>query len=81
MVAVMAGRSSLGTEAACRAFTDLNAVAKTRQRLSGIDIDLEDHRRPFWVIASMHRTVGDEKEEAIPGSLKIERVEGFAARR
>ena len=71
MVAVMAGRSSLGTEAACRAFTDSNAVSRINQRLAGLDIALEDHRRPFWALVSMRRTLGDEKEEAIPDSLKL----------
>jgi hypothetical protein len=79
MVAVMAGRSSLGTEVACRAFTDSDAVSKIKQHLVGWHIDLEDHSRPFWALVSMDRE-RDDKEEAIPGSVKIARVEGLTAR-
>jgi hypothetical protein len=80
MIAVMAGRSSLGTEAACRAFTDSDCVSRINQRLTGLDIDLEDHRQPFWALVRMRRTIGDGKEEAIPESLEIDPVEGFTAR-
>ncbi len=76
MAAVIAGRSSLGTEAACTAFTDPTAISKIRQRLSGLNIDLENHKQPFWVVASMKRRK-DEKEEADRESLKIERVDSF----
>ncbi len=77
MVAVVAGRSSLGTEAACTAFTDPDAIAKIRQRLDGLEMDLENHEQAFWAIVSMKRALGDQKEEAIRESLKIERVEEF----
>jgi hypothetical protein len=80
MVAVMAGRSSLGTEAACRALTDPNAVCTIRRRLAGFNIDLEDHGRPFWGLASMRRKLGDGKEEAIPDSLEVDHVAEFKAR-
>jgi hypothetical protein len=81
MVAIMAGRSSLGTEAACRAFTDPKRVAEINQRLAGLGIDLENHKRPFWALASMKRAIGDGREEALPDSLEIGPVEGFTARR
>jgi hypothetical protein len=77
MTAVIAGRSSLGTEAACIAFTDPAAVSTIRQRLAGLNIDLENHKQPFWVITSLQRKIGDMKEEAIRESLRIERVEAF----
>jgi hypothetical protein len=80
MVAIMAGRSSLGTEAACTAFTDPTAISKISQRLSGLDIALENHKQPFWAIVSMQRALGDQKEEAIRESLKIERVDVFRRR-
>jgi hypothetical protein len=77
MVAIIAGRSSLGTEAASRAFTDPNAVAEIRRRLDGLKIDLEDHKQAFWAVVSMQRSVGDEKEEAIPSTLRVHQVDAF----
>ncbi len=75
MAAIIAGRGSLGTEAACTAFTDPGSIAIIRQRLGAFDIDLENHKQPFWVIASMRRAIGDDKEEAVRDSLRIEQVE------
>lgn len=77
MAAVIAGRSSLGTEAACTAFTDPSAISIIRQRLVALNVDLENHRQPFWVVVSMRRALGDDKEEAVRESLRIERVESF----
>lgn len=77
MVAVIAGRSSLGTEAACTAFTDPDAIQEIRRRLVGLDIDLENHKQAFWAVISMERMLGDGKEEAIPKTMRIERVETF----
>jgi len=67
MAAVIAGRSSLGTEAACFAFTDPNAVKIIQERLVPLGISLEDHKAPFWVLVSMKRAIGDQREEAIRG--------------
>lgn len=81
VVAVIAGRSSLGTQAACTAFTDPAAAARVTQLLRAIDVNIEDHRQPFWVLVSMRRHEGDGKEEAIPDSLYIDRVESFRIRK
>jgi hypothetical protein len=70
MFAVMAGRSSLGTQAACTAFTDITAVKKIADFLRPHSTDIEDHRQPFWALASMARR-DDERQEAIPESLTI----------
>lgn len=80
MVAIIADRSSIGTEASCTAFTEAQSIYQMRERLIGLKIDLENHKQPFWAIASMRRTLGDEKEEAITSSLEIERVERFRRR-
>jgi hypothetical protein len=72
MVTIMAGRSSLGTEAACIGFTDPAKVDEIRQHLPRID--LEDHRQPFWALVRMERTIGDGREEAIPESWRLDRV-------
>lgn len=77
MSVVIAGRSSLGTEAACRAFTDTNTIAEIRDRLAGLRIDIEDHRQAFWAIASIHRAAGDGMEEAITNTLTVHQVDRF----
>ncbi len=74
MVAVIAGRSSLGTEAACLAFTDATAVAIIQKQLSAQGASLDDHRAAFWALVSMRRAAGDGKEEAIRESLTVEEV-------
>jgi hypothetical protein len=81
MAAVIAGRSSLGTEAASRAFTDRDAVQSIQKRLSGHGISLDDHEAPFWALVSIQRTLGDGREEAAWGSLTIDRVDILQKRR
>jgi hypothetical protein len=80
MATVIAGRSSLGTEAACMAFTDLKAVAEIQQQLGGLKIDLENHEQPFLVMVSMKRA-GEGTEEAIRSSLEIEHVAAIKEKR
>jgi len=75
MVAVIAGRASLGTEAACRAFADVDAITEIRSRLSGMKIDMEDHKQGFWALVGMQRATGDGKEEAIPETLVVYQVD------
>ena len=77
MLVIMAGRSSLGTEAACRAFTDHKIIDEIRKRLSGLNVSLEDHKQAFWSLVSMNRMIGDEKEEAILSSLQVAQVDIF----
>lgn len=77
MLVIMAGRSSLGTEAACRAFTDPKIIDEIRKRLSGLNVSLEDHKQAFWSLVSMNRMIGDEKEEAILSSLQVAQVDIF----
>ncbi len=77
MATVIAGRASLGTEAACRAFTDVTLITEMRNRLSAMKIDMEDHKHAFWAVVSMQRALGDEKEEAIPGTLRVHQVDKF----
>jgi hypothetical protein len=80
MVVVIAGRSSLGMHAACAAFTNPAAVTTITELLRPHRVDIEDHQQPFWALVSMKRREGDEKEEAIPESLKVVRVEPFRRR-
>lgn len=76
MLVVIAGRSSLGTEAASRAFADPDRITDIRKRLSGCGISLEDHKQAFWALVSMKRIM-DEREEPDPGSLKVEQADIF----
>jgi hypothetical protein len=78
-VTILAGRSSLGTEAACRAFTDPAKIDEIRRQLRGLDVDIENHRQAFWAIASMERAHGDGREEAIPETLKLYRADRFTS--
>ncbi len=77
MAVVIAGRSSLGTEAASIAFTEPTIVGRIRERLQGLRVDLEDHKQPFWVVVSMKRAIGDGKEEAVKDSLRVHQVDTF----
>ncbi len=78
MMAIIAGRSSLGTEAASRAFTDPEIIAEIRKRLSVVDVSLENHKQAFWVLVSIRRTMGDGREESIINSLRIDQLDVFS---
>ncbi len=80
MIAVLAGRSSLGTEAACYAFVTPHHLTKLRDLLRGHRLDIEDHRQAFWALISLRRARGDGLEEAILDSLRVERAEPFRRR-
>jgi len=77
MAVVVAGRSSLGTEAASIALTEPTIVERIKERLQGLRVDLEDHRQPFWVLVSMNRAIGDGQEEAVRDSLCVHQVDTF----
>jgi hypothetical protein len=81
MVAIIAGRASLGTEAACRAFTDVNVITEIRNRLLSLKIDLENHKEAFWAVVSIEKVLGDGKEEAIPETLRVHQVDKFHPKR
>jgi len=74
MVAVLAGRSSLGTEAACTAFLDVKTIQAISANLSAQDANLDDHTSAFYALVSMLRDKPGGTEEAIPGSLKLHQV-------
>jgi hypothetical protein len=80
MSVVLAGRSSLGTEAACLAFTNPDALGVIHKKLAAEDVDLDDHRRPFAVLASLSRNRDDGKEEANLNSLTVELVQRLVPR-
>jgi len=77
MSVIIAGRSSLGTEAACLAFTDTDAISKIHDRLMGLEIDIEDHKEAFYAVVSLRRAIGDEREEAIANTMLVHQVGAF----
>lgn len=72
MITILSGRSSLGTEAACKAFTNPKILERIKDKLEFDGVDIEDHRKAFRVLVSMKRYSDDRFPEAIETSLKIE---------
>lgn len=82
LVMIMAGRSSLGTEAVCRAATDPVHIAEIKKRLQYDNVDLSDHRQAFYVVVSMDRDMNENGTyEAIPSSFEIAEVHAFRRNR
>jgi hypothetical protein len=73
MMAILAGRTALGTEAACMAFTSANHVAVIRERLQGLGRRLDDHTEPFLAVVSVKRS-HESPHEAILESLEVGEV-------
>lgn len=72
---VMAGRSSLGTEAVCRAATDPTHIAEIKRRLEHDRLDLSDHKQGFYVVVTMDRDMRERGTyEAILSSFEIAEV-------
>lgn len=55
MFMVLAGRSSLGTEAACRAATDPKYIQKIKKELDKHRIEINDHKKAFYAVVAMDR--------------------------
>jgi hypothetical protein len=59
MMLILAGRSALGTEAACRAAVEPRGIQMILQHLDadamsrGLDASLRDYKRAFWVAVTM----------------------------
>ena len=71
MVTILAGRSSVGTEAACIAFTNRKFVKEISERLKVDGCSLTNHRHPFRVLVSMERYHEPRFPESNVNSLKI----------
>ena len=77
MVLIIAGRSSLGTEAACRAALTPHIISRISDFLSLDGISIEDHTKPFYALVSMQRNgVQPDKE-----TLEFHYVKHFLRRR
>jgi len=75
MLLVMAGRSSLGTEAVCRAATDPTHIAEIKRRLEHEKVDLSNHKQAFYAVVTMDRDMDEDGTyEAIPSSFEIAEV-------
>ena len=71
MVMVLAGRSALGTEAACLAVTDPACIRMMKRELEHRRIDLDDHRQPFLAIVSVECKGKDAQYETGIDTFKI----------
>ena len=71
MALVLAGRSSLGTEAACRAVVDPKILAEIAKRLQALHVNIEEHSEPFFALVSMCR---DENRLPLVSTLTLEDV-------
>jgi len=82
LMTIMAGRSSLGTEAVCRAATNPLHIATIKERLQrDHHIDLSDHTQAFYAIVSMDRDMTEcGTYEGILPSLTIIDVQPFHRR-
>jgi len=75
MLMVMAGRSSLGSEAVCRAATDPAYIAEIKRRLESEKVDLADHKQAFYAVVTMDRDMKEDGTyEAILSSFEIAEV-------
>jgi hypothetical protein len=74
MVVILAGRSSLGTEAACMAFTKPEIIRQIWER----KLDLNNHMHSFCALVSLERQEetknGDKIYVTDPTTLEVERV-------
>ena len=77
MIAILAGRGSLGTEAACRAFTTPARIEEILNKLPR-SFKPENHKDAFWALVSMKRIIDKVKDEADINSLLIEEAHTFS---
>jgi len=73
MLMVMAGRSSLGTQAASRAATQPECIDQIKRLIHkrNPDFNLNDHRQAFWAVVSLARDTQGPSYEADLRSLNI----------
>jgi transposase-like protein len=71
LVMVLAGRSALGTEAACLAVTDPACIRMMKRELEHRRIDLDDHRQPFLALVSVECKNKDAQYETGIDTFKI----------
>lgn len=77
MLIVLAGRSALGTQAACMAATDPDHIRRIKSLLQRHKVDLDDHKQAFWAVAHMAQGGESENREADLRSLDVPNAEPF----
>lgn len=76
MIMILAGRGSIGTEAACRAVTEPKFIKEIKDRLELEKIELNDYENSFWSIASLN-TLAEGSREIDLNSFKVIDAGGF----
>lgn len=78
MVALLAGRSSLGTEAACMAFTNPTIIKKIWDLMITKKLDLNNHENAFFALVSLHRKETKINQDTVyltdPETLRVHDV-------
>ena len=86
MFMILAGRSALGTHAACLAatvpkhVTRIKALVAEQAKKRGLSFDINDHHQAFWAAAHMRAREKEQQYEPIPDSLEIPWAEPFDLR-
>jgi len=80
MILILAGRGSIGTEAACRAVTEPNFIKKIKDLLVLDNIDINDYSQSFWSVVSLNtfnpQNVGDSRDVDL-SSFKVIYAKAF----
>ena len=78
MLMLLAGRSAIGTEAACRVATEPKLLERMITRLNvDSDVNLNDHRKAFWAAVVMERDPQPPHETRLD-SVKVVQAEYFS---
>jgi hypothetical protein len=77
---VLAGRSGLGTHAACFAATDPDNIGTIKGLLSRKGVNLDDHNVPFYAVTHISSIPADPNHEIDPDSLEIPYAAPFERR-
>jgi hypothetical protein len=72
MLLALAGRSSLGTEAACLAATDPECLQKLIKRLNDKRVSLDDHKQGFCAVVSISSKEQKSNRGADPATFEVE---------
>jgi len=80
LLMILAGRSALGTEAACHVATIPKYARIIRDKLKDQGADLNDHKQAFWVTTHVGLDKAGGKYEADLTTLTIASVERFRPR-
>jgi 16S rRNA G966 N2-methylase RsmD len=79
MLTILAGRGSVGTEAACQAVTEQKCLDWIKKSLAIHGANLNNHQHAFWAVVEMERN-NDELAETKPETLKVLHTNVFQPR-